>query len=116
MQPDLGAKEGDDFDFCLQAVHAQIRDLIGSFPPVNDQIANIYSQPERYGMQLTDLDAAARDLLERRDDPTEDCLLKGIGGYIPAQQAQGNDTEDTEQPKQLPPTAAPGRGRLIQRV
>ncbi len=87
MQPDLGAKERDDFDFGLQAVYAQIRDLISRLSPVNDQIPNIYSQPKRDGMQLTDLDAAARDFLERRDDATADCLLKGIGGDIPAQQA-----------------------------
>jgi hypothetical protein len=85
MQPNLGAEKRDDFDFCLQSVHAQIRDLVGSLSPVNDQIAEIYSQAEGDGMQLTDLDAAARDLLERRDDPTADGLLKGIGGDIPAQ-------------------------------
>src|SRR5882724_7527792 len=111
MQPDLRAKNRNDFDFCLEAVDAQIRGLIGGLSSVNDQIANVYPQPERYGMQLTDLDAAARDFLERRDDATADCLLKGIGGDIPAQQAQDNDTDDTEQPEELPPTAAPDRSR-----
>jgi hypothetical protein len=71
--------------------------LIGSFPPVNHQIAKVYSQPEGSGMQLTDLDPTARSLLERRHHPTPDCSLKRIGGDIPAEQAEDKDSENAEE-------------------
>ena len=116
MQSDLGAEQRDDLHFELHAVHSQIGRLIGGFPSVDHQIANVHAKAERDSVQLADLNAAAGSLFERGDDPAPNHLLKGIGSGVPAQQAQGDGTEEAEQPKQFPPTPTLDGSRLTQGV
>ncbi|PYX33749.1 MAG: hypothetical protein DMG80_04715 [Acidobacteria bacterium] len=76
MEANLSAEERDNLDFGLQAVHMQVRNLIGRFPSVNSQVANIDAQPERNGMKLADFNTASSSFLECRDNPAANCLLK----------------------------------------
>src|SRR5258706_12142233 len=116
MEAALGAQQGDDLDFYRHAVDAQIRRLIGGLPSMNDEIANFDPQPERDGVQLTDLDPASGGFFERRDYAPADHSLKGSSGNVPSQQTQSDRTEEAEQSEQLPPSAALGRSGLTQGV
>ena|SRR5947207_11236955 len=76
VEANLSAEERDNLDFRLQAIDMQVRNLVGRFPSVNSQIANIDAQPERNGMKLADFNAASSSFLECCDNPAANCLLK----------------------------------------
>jgi hypothetical protein len=99
MEADLGAEQRDDLDFYCDAINAQIGRLIGGFASMNDEIANVYSQPEGDGVQLADFDPAAGRFFERGDYAPPDQPLKGSGGEVPGKQTQNDNAEKDEQSK-----------------
>ena len=113
MQSDGGAEERNDFHFRLQAVDVQKWGLILSFATVDGQVANVHAQAERDGVQFSQFDASAGEFLRRRDHSTANPQLKRIGGDVPGEQTESDQTENAERQKEFPQDApALGRSRL----
>src|SRR5271169_5559639 len=80
---------------------------------MDGQVASVDAQAEGSGVQFPEFDAAARELLRRRNHAAADPLLKGIRGDVPGEQAESDQGEDAEGQKELPQDAPTlGRNRL----
>src|SRR5208337_4372469 len=116
VQSDGGAEEGDDFQFRLEAVDVKKRRLIRCFMPMNSQVASIYAQTEWNGVQFSQFHAAAGEFLRRSNHFAADPLLKGIGGDVPGEQCECDQTENGKQQKKFPQDAPPHRRNGLDRL
>ena len=81
------------------------------------QIAGIHAQAEWGNVQFSEFNPPASDLFSCGDYPAAYFLLKGIGGDIPAERYDSNQTEDKKAQHQIPQDAAPlWRKRFTQRL
>ena len=60
------------------------------------QVARVHPQTEWSDVEFTEFDASTNNFLDRRDHAAPNPLLKGIGGHVPAEQAEGNQAKQAK--------------------
>src|SRR5579871_6434884 len=109
-EAELGSQERHDFHLRHQAVGMGQRYFLGTFFPVDGNVAHFYLKVERDNVKGADFGAATRDALDLRDHPAAHIRLKRLCGCIPKSRNYGENHQDGGDEQPFPPAAGSGGG------